>query len=148
MLRKPFYACINATRSTPTSGTMLPDLGTTGRWVSYRNDSIYESLILNSNESRLTCALSWGWPYPTSMSSTPSTCLHTCSPSVFSSLWQLYDAILLTRSTGGYCIRQPCERAHTVQYLQKVDDVIKWKTRRLIQTLEKEWEEMDNFEKR
>ncbi|KAL2682367.1 hypothetical protein Neosp_006817 [[Neocosmospora] mangrovei] len=51
-------------------------------------------------------------------------------------------------SLCGYCIRQPCERAHTVQYLQKVDDVIKWKTRRLIQTLEKEWEEMDNFEKR
>ncbi|KAH7259873.1 hypothetical protein B0J15DRAFT_491311 [Fusarium solani] len=51
-------------------------------------------------------------------------------------------------SLCGYCIRQPCERAHTVQYLQKVDEVIKWKTRRLIQTLEKEWEEMDNFEKR
>ncbi|RSL68909.1 hypothetical protein CEP54_002589 [Fusarium duplospermum] len=51
-------------------------------------------------------------------------------------------------SLCGYCIRRPCERAHTIQYLQRVDDVIKWKTRRLIGTLEKEWEEMDNFEKR
>ncbi|RTE72763.1 hypothetical protein BHE90_012819 [Fusarium euwallaceae] len=51
-------------------------------------------------------------------------------------------------SLCGYCIRQPCERAHTIQYLQRVDDIIKWKTRRLIGTLEKEWEEMDNFEKR
>ncbi|KAF4986608.1 hypothetical protein FDECE_15858 [Fusarium decemcellulare] len=50
-------------------------------------------------------------------------------------------------SLCGYCIRHPCERAHTVRYLHKVDEIIKWKTKTLIETLETEWAEMDNFEK-
>jgi hypothetical protein len=44
---------------------------------------------------------------------------------------------------GGYCIRNPCVRAHTIRYLEKVDDMIKWKTKALIGTLKKEWDDRD-----
>lgn len=44
---------------------------------------------------------------------------------------------------GGYCIRDPCVRTHTIQYLEKVDEVIKWKTKALIGTLKREWNGQD-----
>lgn len=44
---------------------------------------------------------------------------------------------------GGYCITDPCVRTHTIQYLEKVDEVIKWKTKALIGTLKREWNGQD-----
>ncbi|KNB10528.1 hypothetical protein FOXG_10703 [Fusarium oxysporum f. sp. lycopersici 4287] len=46
-------------------------------------------------------------------------------------------------SLCGYCIRDPCVRTHTIQYLEKVDEVIKWKTKALIGTLKREWNGQD-----
>lgn len=45
---------------------------------------------------------------------------------------------------GGYCIRNPCVQTHTIRYLERVDDVIKWKTKALIGTLETGWASQDN----
>lgn len=52
---------------------------------------------------------------------------------------------LLIFIPGGYCMRDLCARKHTVQYLEKVEDVIKWKTRLLIETLKKEWHDADEI---
>ncbi|KPM44524.1 hypothetical protein AK830_g2003 [Neonectria ditissima] len=49
-------------------------------------------------------------------------------------------------SLCGYCIRDPCERKHAIQYLWKVHAVLKWKTQALAQMLESQWTEMDSFE--
>ncbi|SCO44172.1 uncharacterized protein FFMR_07384 [Fusarium fujikuroi] len=46
-------------------------------------------------------------------------------------------------SLCGYCIRDPCAQTHTIQYLAKVDEVIKWKTKALIGTLRREWDSQD-----
>ncbi|KAH7163804.1 hypothetical protein DER46DRAFT_605059 [Fusarium sp. MPI-SDFR-AT-0072] len=46
-------------------------------------------------------------------------------------------------SLCGYCISDPCVRIHTIRYLEEVDAVIKWKTKSLIGTLRREWNEHD-----
>ncbi|KAJ4243469.1 hypothetical protein NW762_014800 [Fusarium torreyae] len=48
-------------------------------------------------------------------------------------------------SLCGYVIRDPTERIHTIRYLGKVYDEIKWKTSALIGSLEKEWAEVDQI---
>ncbi|KAH6994695.1 hypothetical protein EDB82DRAFT_198951 [Fusarium venenatum] len=43
-------------------------------------------------------------------------------------------------SLCGYCIRDLCQRTHSIRYLEKVDEVIKWKTKSLIKKLKEDWD--------
>lgn len=64
----------------------------------------------------------------------------------------MQEHVVLTRpfiltKPGGYCIRGKLERAHTIGYLERVEEFIKWKTKAQIEALKKEWEDMDDVEK-
>ncbi|KAI1505641.1 hypothetical protein F5X99DRAFT_415737 [Biscogniauxia marginata] len=49
-------------------------------------------------------------------------------------------------SLCGFYIRNPLKREHTIQYLETVYEVTKFKTETLINTLKKEWTELDGFD--
>jgi hypothetical protein len=46
-------------------------------------------------------------------------------------------------ASGGHFIRNPCVRTHTIRYLRKVDEVIRWKTNSLVENLQTEWGQED-----
>ncbi|KAF5679451.1 transcription regulatory SNF2 [Fusarium heterosporum] len=48
-------------------------------------------------------------------------------------------------SLCGHCIQNTCEREHTIRYLRRVDEVIKWKTSLIIDTLQTEWGQVDQM---
>ncbi|EYB29718.1 hypothetical protein FG05_00011 [Fusarium graminearum] len=47
---------------------------------------------------------------------------------------------------GGYCIRDPCEQTNAICYLEKVNEVIKWKTKELIATLKEKWHDEEKHD--
>lgn len=51
---------------------------------------------------------------------------------------------MLTKLAGGYCIKRGSQRRQTIYFLETVQRTIRWKTRKLIQSLQRQWEELDN----
>lgn len=68
-------------------------------------------------------------------------CRATCSTFV-RGLTKRRD-VQLTDLQGGYCIRHPEERAHTIEYLEEVKKRVQWKTTHVITALRKQWAELD-----
>lgn len=52
-------------------------------------------------------------------------------------------SVITNDGPGGHFIRNPCVRTHTVQYLRKVDEAIRWKTSLLVENLQTKWDQED-----
>lgn len=51
---------------------------------------------------------------------------------------------MLTR-TGGYCIRDSAQREHSLAFLRRVKEIMRWDTQQTIDTLQQQWNDLDTL---